>query len=621
MAWKTTGGVFAPVAGLVALALAPAAAAAPSVYVTDNNSSDVSQFSVAANGALSLDVPGSAATGAHPQEIALSPDGRSAYVTDDGGVSQYDVGLDGTLTAKSPASVSAGTSPEGIAVSPDGKSAYVANIGSGTVSQYDVAPDGKLSAKSTPTAAAGTNPFRIALSSDGKSAYVTNSGGGTVSQFDVNQGNGTLAAKTPATVTALSLPGALTLSPDGHSLYVADDNSSAVSQYNVSPTDGKLSAKTPDSVTTGQFPLGIAISPDGKSLYTANQGAFPNPGSVSQFNVSQTDGTLAPKSPATVAADDTPVGVGLSPSGASAYIANLNSSDVSQFDVNPADGKLSAKSPATIATAGVSPRAMLVAPDVFPPPVSIDSGPSGTVSSAGATFGFSASEAGATFACSLDGAAFGACAPPQVYSGLAEGAHTFAVRATDFSGNQGVAATRNWTVDTIGPTTTVNSGPPSLTNSAQASFSFSADDAGATFACSLDGAPFGACSSPQSYSGVSDGAHTFAVQGADAAGNTGPDGTRAWTVDTQSPQTTIGKAPKRRTRNRTATFKFAASEPATTFQCSLDKKPFKPCTSPHKIRVKRGKHTFQVRATDQAGNVDASAAKAKWTVKRKRRPR
>jgi len=85
----------------------------------------------------------------------------------------------------------------------------------------------------------------------------------------------------------------------------------------------------------------------------------------------------------------------------------------------------------------------------------IDSGPLGVVNSDAASFNFSATVAGATFQCSLDGAAFSACTSPQAFAGLADGAHTFAVQATDASANADpTPATRTWTVDTIAPTVT-----------------------------------------------------------------------------------------------------------------------------------------------------------------------
>ncbi len=86
-------------------------------------------------------------------------------------------------------------------------------------------------------------------------------------------------------------------------------------------------------------------------------------------------------------------------------------------------------------------------------------------------------------------------------------------------------------------------------------------------------------------------------------------------ADKKAPETTIVKGPRARSHKRTAKFKFVSSEAGSTFQCKLDKKPFKPCRSPKKHkRLKRGKHVFQVRAIDAAGNVDKSPAKKKFRV-------
>ena len=84
------------------------------------------------------------------------------------------------------------------------------------------------------------------------------------------------------------------------------------------------------------------------------------------------------------------------------------------------------------------------------------------------------------------------------------------------------------------------------------------------------------------------------------------------------PDTTITKGPKAKTRKKKAKFKFTSPTAGATFECSLDGKPYEPCTSPEKLRVKRGKHSFEVRAL-AAGLTDATPASDKWKVKRKRK--
>jgi hypothetical protein len=89
--------------------------------------------------------------------------------------------------------------------------------------------------------------------------------------------------------------------------------------------------------------------------------------------------------------------------------------------------------------------------------------------------------------------------------------------------------------------------------------------------------------------------------------------------DTTAPETSIGKHPKKKTTKKRAKFTFTANE-AATFQCSVDGKPFAPCTSPFSFKVKkRGKHTFAVQAADAAGNVEATPVTASWKLKKKRK--
>jgi chitodextrinase len=175
-----------------------------------------------------------------------------------------------------------------------------------------------------------------------------------------------------------------------------------------------------------------------------------------------------------------------------------------------------------------------VVSDTTPPRTTITSGPSGTTDDRSALFEFTASEP-SSFECSLDAAPFSACSSPAFYSDLGEGSHTFRVRATDTAGNSDpTPVERSWTVG-IPPQTTITSGPSSTTNSTSATFAFTASEP-STFECSLDWAPFAACSSPASYGGLGPGPHVFRVRATDAAGNTDPSPAEwGWTVQTNAP--------------------------------------------------------------------------------------
>ena len=92
-----------------------------------------------------------------------------------------------------------------------------------------------------------------------------------------------------------------------------------------------------------------------------------------------------------------------------------------------------------------------------------------------------------------------------------------------------------------------------------------------------------------------------------------------FTIELGPPQTTITQHPKRKTDRRRATFRFAA-DPAegAEFECKLDARPFKPCVSPYRKRVRPGMHTFKVRATVE-GVTEPTPATFRWKVRRPRR--
>jgi hypothetical protein len=83
---------------------------------------------------------------------------------------------------------------------------------------------------------------------------------------------------------------------------------------------------------------------------------------------------------------------------------------------------------------------------VAPPKPQLTQQPANPSASGSATFAFADSEAGAGFECALDGEAFATCTSAKTYGGLADGSHTFAVRALDAAGNRSAATAYTWSV-------------------------------------------------------------------------------------------------------------------------------------------------------------------------------
>ncbi|HET6656454.1 MAG TPA: Ig-like domain-containing protein [Gaiellaceae bacterium] len=259
----------------------------------------------------------------------------------------------------------------------------------------------------------------------------------------------------------------------------------------------------------------------------------------------------------------------------------------------------------------------IVKVDQTAPNTSIGSTPGDPTNATGASFTFSATETGSTFECELDGGGFTSCTSPKSYAGLAEGSHTFKVRATDIAGNTDSSPAQfTWTVDTSEPNTSIGSTPSDPTSAADADFTFDSSEGGSTFECELDGGGFTSCTSPKSYSGLADGSHSFNVRSTDIAGNTDASPAQfTWAVDTSAPNTTIDVSPADPDSSPNPSFEFSSSEGSSTFECELDGGGFTSCTSPKSYSgLADGSHTFQVRSTDQAGNTDATPASYTWSV-------
>ncbi len=181
----------------------------------------------------------------------------------------------------------------------------------------------------------------------------------------------------------------------------------------------------------------------------------------------------------------------------------------------------------------------------LPPGTKIDSGPSGTVGTNSVTFTFSSDDPDATFQCKLDSGAFTKCSSPQAYSGLADGAHTFSVRALDQGGQPDPSPpSQSFTVDTVAPAAPVIGGSNGTQNTNTVTLAGTAE-AGSTVTV-LEGATVrGTTTAPNgawsvTINSVANGAHSYVATARDAVGNTsGNSNIRTITVDTVAPNTPV----------------------------------------------------------------------------------
>ncbi len=299
-----------------------------------------------------------------------------AYATnfDSDSVSQYQIKNDGTLMPLTAAgSVGTDHQPFSISVEPTGEFVYVSSWNSSSVSQFQIGADGTLSKIGTSSVATGSNPNSVTIDPFDKYAYVANLGDSTLSQYKIGVDGQLIPMATP-TVPSGNNPATIVIDPTGHFAYAGNFGTNAktppagpstISQYLVSQTDGSLTAMNGAAATapTGSGPVAIVIDPSAKYLYVANLGD----NNVGQYTIN-TDGTLTPlltvtATQGTVPSGHQPAGIAIAKIGAAhyVYVANQGDGTISQYTVG-SDGGLTPMATADVAAGGTGTSSVTVDP-------------------------------------------------------------------------------------------------------------------------------------------------------------------------------------------------------------------------------------------------------------------
>jgi YVTN family beta-propeller protein len=233
----------------VVAAMAAASASAAQLAVVGERDTDHVSFVNAATNKL---VGGPVEAGDGPTSVAITPDGKYAFVTDVFGesVSVVETGL----RRKVATIEEVGEEPFGIAITPDGKYAYVTDRASDEVAVISTQTRKLVESIPIPV---GAEPTGIAISPTGKFAYIA------------DRGTDQVEAISTEAMAVIGQPIKVGDGPmgiefgSGGTAYVVDGLGKEVSAINTAT--GKVTG-IPLSKESGP-PRGISISPDGSKAY------------------------------------------------------------------------------------------------------------------------------------------------------------------------------------------------------------------------------------------------------------------------------------------------------------------------------------------------------------------
>lgn len=269
---------------------------------------------------------------------------------------------------------------------------------------------------------------------------------------------------------------------------------------------------------------------------------------------------------------------------------------------------------------------------VNPPTTVITSRPPASTNQTAGTFVFSSpGNPTATFECSLDAAPFTACTSPLTTGSLANGSHTFRVRAVVGPLVDPMPASATWTIDTAEPAAPIVSTPANgaRTNNTQPLVTGTAE-AGSTVTVFIDGVSAGtvvangAGAFTFTPAVLVDGTHVVSATARDAAGNTSPmSAFNVFTVDTTPPPAPVILTPTNNGTVGSATPTFTGTaEPGSTVALTVDGMMLGTVTADatgawsftSPISLVAGPHSVTARSTDVVGNVGPASPATSFTV-------
>lgn len=319
----------------------------------------------ACGGAGSGSASGASGGGGPPAVYAYVASANVGNGAVPGAVFQYSIGSDGSVAPLSITSVPSGVTPKAVASDPSGRYVYVANEGDATISQYAVGADGGLVALSpavVPIAGFQFAGYTVSIDPGGKFLYVVASPrdpagpSATIAQYSI-QSDGTLASLAQAYLN-LSVFASGSLAIDSSGLYAylpgaASASGGLVSQFSIN-SDGTLTPLTPATIAATQGTIAVTIAPNGQTAYVISTciDSACN-GQIARYTIGA-NGTLTPTGVVTLTGTHVnPFEAVTDDSGSSLYLltnamgVDTNAGAVYQYAVD-STGALAADTPASL---------------------------------------------------------------------------------------------------------------------------------------------------------------------------------------------------------------------------------------------------------------------------------
>lgn len=225
------------------------------LYALNLQNDSIFQYAISSQGTLTL-VSSQAQVG--PQGMVFSKAGNFAYVINvDNTISQFSVAANGALSALTPATITSQGCPSGPVSQTTtllGEYIYVLSCYTEEVEIFSRGAGGGLTSRGV--VKTGTSPQGMTLA--GSYLYVTNAIDATVSMFSVNL-DGSLASLPQPPVPAGVMPETLAVDPVRGYAYILDFSSNEVAQYTVMPDGSLLRSVAMPALSTGMSPVRILL--------------------------------------------------------------------------------------------------------------------------------------------------------------------------------------------------------------------------------------------------------------------------------------------------------------------------------------------------------------------------